>query len=531
MTRGPLSTPALGLALVLLASAMWCSRVPGSLPRAHAIGPLIDIRQAALELGDPPSAPLPQAEDKAADACGGALQTLVDAAPVGSVVDAPPCVFREMLTINKPLTLDGHGVTEIRGSDAWSSWSKVGSIWVSTQTVPRLSTANQGVCADRTDRCNWPEQVFRDGTPLDQVAPGTQPGAGQFALDSARHVLLGDDPSQYAIEVSTRDRWIETQADNVTIQNFTFWHAANAAQTGAIGNEGHDNWTLQDSKLYYAHGGIVSLGGASSTNTQTRVLRNMIGGSGYEGINGYMNTNTLIQGNTIYNNNLNGFDSADWAGGGVKIVAFTNVTLDNNLVYNNAGPGLWCDISCNNVVISNNRVRDNNGTGIFFEISSGARVFGNTVWNVPADSAAIFVASSANAEVSNNVIVNAEQGIRIFEQNRTDKPASGVVNVYVHDNQVIALNPQAESLSWGDYGNGRVTAASSNNHGVNNSFWYPDMEGESGRFRWGGQRHSDVASFAETDGGTGSTYMSTTMAKQLLDAIGISFALSEDSPR
>src|SRR5262249_13582035 len=307
----------------------------------------------------PPPAPEPAREPP--PDCSASLQSLINAAPAGSALRVPACIYHETVTINKPLILDGQGKAEIRGSDVWTSWRQGGNSFVSSQTVPAFSTDRQGVCADGSTRCNWAEQVYMDGTPLTQVSPGTVPSAGLFSLDSARHVVLSEDPNGHTIEVTTRERLVDTQSDNVTIQGMTFWHAGNPAESGAIGNQNRDGWTLQDSKLYSAHGGIVSLGGASNPNSQTRVLRNQIAGSGYEAINGLLNTNTLIQGNAIFNNNLKGFDSVNWAGAGVKVVGFVNLTMDGNESYNNNGPGLWCDINCQGVVISNNRVHDNQG--------------------------------------------------------------------------------------------------------------------------------------------------------------------------
>src|SRR3954462_11181886 len=234
------------------------------------------------------------------------LQALIDAAPAGSFLRVPPGIYHETVVIRKPLTLDGKGQASIRGSDVWASWSPIAVGWLSDKTVPVFGTANQGTCAVDHPSCNAPEQVFVDGTPT------------AFSLDGDRHVILKTDPTGHTVEVSVRERWIDTQSDHVTIQGLTFWHAANAAETGAIGNQNRDAWTLQDCNLYYAHGGIVSLGGATNVGTQTRVLRCDIAGSGCVGINGYMNSNTLIQRNTIYDNNQSGFDSQNWGGGGVK---------------------------------------------------------------------------------------------------------------------------------------------------------------------------------------------------------------------
>ena len=166
-----------------------------------------------------------------------------------------------------------------------------------------------------------------------------------------------------------------------------------------------NNWTLRNNKLYSAHGGIVSLGGAANVNTQTRVLNNTIAGSGYEGIIGNNNSNTLIQGNTIYNNNLSGF-SVDWSGGGVKLVAFLNVTMDSNTLYNNNGPALWCDTGCNGVTFSNNRIHNNQLAPIMLEIGDNANIFGNVIYDSQGFGATN-VATSAHVNIYNNFIARA----------------------------------------------------------------------------------------------------------------------------
>ena len=189
-------------------------------------------------------------------------------------------------------------------------------------------------------------------------------------------------------EVSTRTMWIDTESDNVTIHGMTMRHAANPAQTGAVGNQGRNNWTLQNSQLYDTHGATVVVGGASNPGTQTRVLNNKVAQSGFEGILGNRNVNTLIQGNEVYWNNTEGF-LLDWAGGGIKLSGVTNATMDTNVVDDNRGPGLWCDEACGNVTISSNRVYNNTGhwrmgpdgsPQIFFEVSEGALIQGDAVW-------------------------------------------------------------------------------------------------------------------------------------------------------
>jgi hypothetical protein len=165
--------------------------------------------------------------------CQGSLQALVNAADPRTVVQtAAGCVYREQVTINKPLTLKGGPGTEIRGSNLWTSWTKSGSYWVSKGSLPVFPAGNVFCNPDEinTSRCKWPEQVFFDDNPLLQVA--SNPQSGQFALNANRQVLLADDPTGHTVEVTTRTRWVQGASGDVTIEGFTMKHAANPGQTG-----------------------------------------------------------------------------------------------------------------------------------------------------------------------------------------------------------------------------------------------------------------------------------------------------------
>ena len=363
-------------------------------------------------------------------ACEGNLQALVDAAATGATLDVPPCVYREMVRITKPLTLDGHGQAEIRGSDVWSDWTHSGAYWLHGP-LPSLPTdADPSHCQAGTDnRCLHAEQVFVDGTPLKWTAANPQPG--QFAVDAARNVVLASDPSGHLVEVTTRQRWFDVQADHVTLQGLTMRDAASAPNVySALSNQGYSSFTLQDSVLSDAHGSLVSLDGGSDG----RVLRNDLSRAGQLGVSGWDASGALIQGNRIHDNGTDGFDWS-WAAGGLKLVKHVRLTVDQNEVWRNNGPGLWCDIGCSDVTVSNNRLHDSPVNPIFFEISDGAAIYGNSI--VDSDGwGAIVISSSANADVHDNVITRSP-AIRVLRQDRGDAPATAGTNVNVYDNHAF----------------------------------------------------------------------------------------------
>ena len=162
------------------------------------------------------------------------LQAKVDAAPAGDTVKAEACIYREQVSITKPLTLVGQPGSEIRGSEVWTSWTAWGDKFVSSKTLPDFYQEDVS-CQEGTQRCAWPEQVFMDGKPSMQVAPDANLASGQFKVNASRTVVLGSSSTGKTVEVTVRKHWITvtTSADGVTIRGLTMRHAANDWRCGA----------------------------------------------------------------------------------------------------------------------------------------------------------------------------------------------------------------------------------------------------------------------------------------------------------
>lgn len=467
--------------------------MPMADPRARlalALGVLALVALAVLALGRLWSRSEPH--------CDTTLQALIDAAPPGAVVRAPPCIFRETVVIAKPLTLDGQGRAEIRGSDVWADgWEERDGYWIHPG-VPEFNHA--GNCRAGTRRCRWPEQVFLDGQPLTQVAE--HPRRGEFAVDERRNLVLADDPRGRQVEVSTRERWIVIRADEITIQGFRMRHAANQPQRGAISNDGYARWTLRGNVLSDAHGAVVSLQGGYDA----RVLDNEISRGGQEGIHGTGEGSTqhdyLIQGNRIHDNNTEDF-ATDWEAGGLKLTLLHGLTIAGNEVYANQGVGIWCDISCEQVTISDNRVHHNTHNGIAYEISRDAAILQNTVWENGwsyrewAWGAGILISSSADAIVRHNALAWNAQGISIVSQDRRPLPHA---NILVEANDILMDRAGGTALGWFQDWGGGLYDRGANNRGVDNRYWF-ESEQQLGRgFAWADAR-LDLERFNATPGG------------------------------
>jgi len=300
------------------------------------------------------------------------------------------------------------------------------------------------------------EQVFIDGTPVRNGQPGSAPVPGQFTLNSARHVLLADNPTGHMVEVTTRGSWVVTKSDDVTIRGFTMRHAASPAQAGGLANGGFNNWTAADNILGQTHGELISI----VDGTGAKVLRNELSGAGEAAIGGFA-SNVLIQGNNVHDSGSNFSDG--WGAAGIKLSGHS-IILDGNEVWKTP-VGLWADVGTTDWTVTNNRVHDNPQTGIIFEISSGAKIAGNSVWNNGkgrADwgwGAGILVQTSNNAEVDHNTVAWNYAGISIIDlTSRKDQPPSLAGNS-VHDNTVVRQISNASNSGSAFWGNQLLFAA------------------------------------------------------------------------
>ena len=452
-----------------------------------------------------------------AAACKSSLQPLIDAAPAGSSVVLPACLARETLVINKPLTVVGAPGSEIRGSDVWSDWRLGGAGWVSALTVPAFRP--NGHCAEGTSRCQWPEQVFVDGSPLEQVAQGTQPGPGQFSLDGDRHVTVSDPPLGRMVEVTTRERWIEPKADGIVIAGLRMGHAADAAQDGAIADGGH-LVSIRDCVMSDTHGPVVSLTGRGE------LTGNDISRGGQLGVHG---SGALVADNRIHDNNTEGFDPG-WEAGGLKTNRPAGV-IEGNEIYANDGPGIWLDGAEGSYEILRNRVHDNRGAGILYEISRQGRIASNSLWaNGFGDpvwgwGGGIVLSTSLDVQVDHNVLAWNADGISVISQRREDAPGS-VAHVAVQDNVIAgkATGPDAKQnygLAWLQDWPGRMFDPAEANRGSGNLFWYAARdEPSSPRFAWDGDI-ARLSAFGATPGGTASRYVTEAESQAALGEAGV----------
>ena len=464
--------------------------------------------------------------------CEGSLQDLIDdTAPGAKVEAAGGCIYREAVAIRKPIILNASsGGSEIRGSEIWHDavWAQRGSTWVSSKAVPSLTTDSEWKCEPDSRRCRWPEQVFVDGGQLTQVAPGTTPDRGQFALDARRRVILGENPIAKTVEVTVRDHWVvgAPGGAGVTIDGFTMKHAA----SDGILNSGNNDWSVKNGDYSYSHTSDVLLKRA----TGSLVSGNEIHHAGQKGVAGNQ-VDLTLQGNEIYANNTEDFDSS-WNAGGVKISNPQTVTFAGNTVYDNRGNGLWLDVPTEDqvLVVRDNRVHHNDANGIRSEVTDDdVQIYGNTVWEngwgrSGSNGAGISVNASQNNHVYDNVVAWNKNGIRVMNPRRTDVHPDEteydyVNNVEVDHNDILMDRPPegAYALGWVQTNRvGNLYDPAADNRGHDNRYWYPVPEGFQDRYAW----DVDLASLGDfngTPGEEGGAYLSDTEKDEVVAANGI----------
>jgi parallel beta helix pectate lyase-like protein len=456
--------------------------------------------------------------------CTVSLQSEIDKTPTGGTLTLKPCIYRSSGQVPRQMSIIGQRGTEIRGSNNWSgNFTYVaGKGYVSSKTVPTMSVSSKTCVADRN--CNLPEQVFLDSKPLKQLANGSRPGAGQFALDSSRRVVLGDNPSGKLVEVTVRPAWLygSYTASNVTISGVVAKHASDTGIYSRTGGSG--GWTVKNSDLSYAHRVNIKL-----ALTNNRIESNNIHHGGMIGIGGYK-AGLTFNNNHVYSNNAAGFDG-DWDAAGVKILRMVSARASGNVVYGNDGHGLWCDSACDNVEFDYNTIHHNKGFGIFQEASAGktVRLRDNGIYE---NVGGILIANAGNTDVYNNVAAWNDQGIKVTRTKRSDGAVPNPTGVKIHDNTITSVDEQTlsqnstrnrkgQAHAWFDWVDGSGLFVSSN-VGYNNRYWYTTSEKSGyGRYKCKGNWTHSLPSFnANTCEETG-RYLSTSEKDSRLSAKGV----------
>jgi parallel beta-helix repeat protein len=247
--------------------------------------------------------------------------------------------------------------------------------------------------------------------------------------------------------------FVGSGTSNVTLANLEVRNYAAGNQEAAISAHGTNGWKFLNLRVHdngTNAGGTGANLGVDSLVRGGRYYNNRtlgIGGGG--GANGWVIDGAEIDHNNFADDSYTKRNtSCGYEGGGVKWTA-QDVTVKNSYVHDNACKGLWADLNANGATITHTRIADNWDEGIFIEISSGATITDNTItgngtrnYNSGSKGCSwlwgggITLASSGDAVIARNVLIDNCNGITGTQQNRSDGKPGLLEHLNIVDNSV-----------------------------------------------------------------------------------------------
>lgn len=389
----------------------------------------------------------------------------VDANPGGTTFILKPGLFRmQWITPKDGDVFIGEPGAILNGSKVLSSFVQEGPYWVALNQTQQEQVHYGAECLTGY-ACQSPEDLFFDDKPLTKVDSLVHVAPGKWFFDYANDkIYFLDDPTGIKVETSVTKHAFEGIANNVTIRGLIIEKYANPCQFGAIntrsGNIGpiSHNWLIENNEIRLTHGDGIHF-------YENHVVRkNFCHDNGTFGIAGSEGKNAVVDSNEISSNGWYAGVSWGWGAGGTKFAATDSLTISNNVVHDNGGPGLWTDINNINVLYEGNLSYDNLSMGIFHEIGYKAIIRNNTCkrnaktkptgWLYDAQ---IFISSSRDVDVSCNYVeVDAAggNGITMVQQNRQEYATNGphiTINNSVHNNEIVYLGNSGVTGIAGDY--------------------------------------------------------------------------------
>ena len=376
------------------------------------------------------------------------LKKAVSSASSGSTIVVRGGTYREYVYFyGKRLTIQPypHERVWLKGSVVVTGWVSDASIWRKDNWNYRFqqNTAPSSYVSLSDPLADYPDMVFRNGTPLKQVASKAEVTAGKFYVDYTNSKLyIGDNPAGATVEATAlaQAMYINQSHDSV-VRGLGFMHYANSP--GQLGAVKGDALRLRFEDNTFAWNASIGL---SVIQPDAVVRGNTFLYNGQIGLHGNKADRILVERNRIAYNNQERFVHAN---GGMKMTSSRDMIWRDNLAEGNLSHGMWADISANNVTIVRNTVRNNLYFGIYMEISERGIIASNLVYD--NGSFGIYVNESGDVDIYNNTLSRNKQNIRIWEGYRENN----VWDIVVRNN--ILSNTTST-------GGGLFTVLSQDNH-------------------------------------------------------------------
>jgi hypothetical protein len=304
-----------------------------------------------------------------------------------------------------------------------------------------------------------------------------EPGSGSTYVGAPGAIIDGQRINRFAFT---------QKATNVSIRYLTIRNFIAPLDQGVVNHDAGAGWTVEYNTIASNDGAGLMAG------SDNRYRYNCIKDNGQYGINSCCGANSDsgdIQNFLLDHNEIVGNNTGDWetrrpgcgCTGGVKFWLNKNVTVTNNWVHANKGPGLWLDNNNRGFIIEYNYLEDNDGQALFVEAGYDARIRYNNLKrnaivegrqfqsrNDPFPIAAIYVSEDGSPSgyglrtspmvISNNNFENNWGGVALWEN--ADRYSGSTASTHVagtikigdlyHDTQCKSDTPNVIPSTIGD---------------------------------------------------------------------------------
>jgi len=209
----------------------------------------------------------------------------------------------------------------------------------------------------------------------------------------------------------------DQNVDNVTIRNLVI---RRMPQKGIHAFPLASGWTIEHNEVAENRTGIAA-------PDRSMVRHNYIHHNTAGGYSAFRAVGTTFEGNEIAHN-----------GGEQKIVRTRDVVFRNNFVHHNVADGIWYDAENTGSLIEGNRVEDNGREGISYEISGQGVIRTNAVRRNATTG--IFISTSKDVEISDNIIEDNLRGIQYFLNCAALSDGFDLANNTAHGNVVVVAS-------------------------------------------------------------------------------------------
>jgi hypothetical protein len=363
--------------------------------------------------------------------------------PAGGTIVVRGGVYRGALgAIKRKVTIQAypHEQVWVNGSVVATSFTQGTSDWTTPYTANLCDNCYPAQeLAPGYPAAGLPEQVFVDGTPLQQVTSAGALATGTFFVDHANHQIdLFDDPTGHTVEVTTVASafTMSSAAAGSMIRGIGFEHFGPVFQSGTnvAAMVSAANVTFDNDTFAWSAGRFLGIYGNNNVVTNSKFLDN-----GLNGLTGNKISGLDFENNEVAYSNYERWDitPSPYAQiGGVKLTGVAYTVMRGNDFHDNYANGLWFDCQSHDQTIVDNLVENNAGHGIADEISANSIIAGNIIAENGRDG--LKISGSNNVEVWNNTSVdNGWAQIGVYEDPRhssTNVATEDTTNVRIENN-------------------------------------------------------------------------------------------------